>query len=45
MGFLAAGTFIVWLAIFLYTLSLGNRLTNLQRRLEELKQVLEEKGA
>jgi len=43
--FLAIGTLIVWVAIFAYTLSLGSRLTQLQRRLEELKQALREKDA
>ena len=45
MTFLAAGTLIVWVAIFVYTVSLGTRLAKLQRRLEEMKQALDEKGA
>ncbi len=43
MTYLAVGTLVVWVAIFLYTLSLSSRQRKLQQRLEELKRALDEK--
>lgn len=43
MTYLAIGTLVVWVAIFLYTLSLASRQRKLQQRLEELSHALDEK--